>query len=152
MKSFLDSVTETVASVQGMPEIIKSSNPSEMLSFIRGFATGKKENMSNTIIAAACAEEIYAGFGDAFIVHPVRVCLYLISLKISDDDICAAALVHESIKKCGMRDNAIELVTKWHLTPTVRDYVMLMASNAYYSLDLFYSLLRENPKVFLLKL
>lgn len=156
MKSFLDSVTETVASVHGMPELIQESNAAEMLSFIRGVAAGKNEDMSNTLMAAACAEEIYEGLkrktGDDFIIHPIRVCLYLISLKFTDDKICAAALVHEAIKKCGMRDNAIELVTKWHLSPTVRDYVMIMASNAHYSLDLFYSLLRENPKVFLLKL
>lgn len=51
-----------------------------------------------------------------------------------------------------MRDNAIELVTKWHLSPTVRDYVMIMASNQIYSLNLYYHLLVETPKVFILKM
>lgn len=155
MKSFLVSISETVAAVQGMPEIIQEQVPSKTLNFIKGFATGKG-CMPNTLKAIACANEIYSGLkrksGDDFIIHPLRVCSYLISLKIDNDEICAAALVHEAIKKCKMRDNAIELVTKWHLSPTVRDYVMIMASNNRYSLKLYYALLMENPEVFLLKL
>lgn len=154
MKNFLVSITETVAALQGMSDIIKEPYLEKTINFIRGFAVGK--SMPNTLKALVCAQEIYAGHQrkseDEFIIHPLRVCSYLISLKINDDEICAAALVHEAIKKCELRDNAIELVTKWHLNPAIRDYVMIMASNRHYSLELFYALLKETPKVFLLKL
>ena len=154
-KNFLVSISETVAAVQGMVGIIKEEDPEKIFNFIRGYATGKG-NMPNTSKALACAKEIYSGLkrksGDDFIIHPLRVCSYLISLKINDDEICAAALVHEAIKKCEMKNNAIELITKWRLSPNVRDCIMLMASNRHYSLKLYYDILRENPKIFLLKL
>ena len=58
--------------------------------------------MQNTLKALPLAKEYYSGLtrksGDAFIIHPLRVASYLIALKINDDCICAAALLHDNKK------------------------------------------------------
>ena len=154
MDSFLVSITETVASLKRLEGIIKQPNPKELIDYIDGFAEGR--NMVNTKRALACAQKIYLGHtrksGDDFIIHPLRVCNTLIILGCVDDTLCAAALVHEAIKKCKMNDNAIELVTKWHLSPKVRDIIMVMASNDILSLEAYYHLLEEIPVAFVLKM
>lgn len=154
MDSFLVAISETVASLQGLEGIIQKPNPERLIYYIDGFTEGR--NMVNTKKALTCAQKIYLGHkrksGDDFIIHPLRVCNTLMILNIIDDELCAAALVHEAIKKCKMPENAIELVTKWNLSPKVRDLVTIMASNRYLSLDTYYRLLEEIPKAFVLKM
>ncbi len=155
MNSFLVSISETVASIQGLKGIIQPSNPEELVNYISGFVDGNGK-MPNTKRALACAQRIYSGHkrksGDDFIIHPLKVCETLLNSGITKDNMCATALVHEAIKKCNMKDNAIELVTEWHLSPAVRDSVVLLSSNRYYSLGLYYHLLGESPDEFVIKL
>ena len=154
-KYLIVSICETVASVLGLNGIITESAYEKTFFFIKGFAIGK-DSMQNTLKALPLAKEYYSGLtrksGDAFIIHPLRVASYLIALKINDDCICAAALLHEIIKKCNLEYNGIELLTKYHLDPLVLDYIRLLSNSEEYPLPLYYEALSQRPEVLLLKL
>lgn len=154
MKYLIVSICESVAAVLNLNGIIVEEVYEKTYFFIKGFAV--KGSMRNTLKALPLSREYYKGLtrksGDAFIIHPLRVCSYLISLKIDDDIICSAALLHEIIKKCNLEYNGIEILTKYHLNPLVLDYIRLLANSEHYSLDLYYEALRECPEVMLLKL
>lgn len=156
MKYLIVSINETVASLLNLDDIIISELYEKTYFFIKGFAIGGKKSMPNTLKALPLAKEYYKNLtrksGDAFIIHPLRVCSYLISLKIDDDTICSAALLHEIIKKCNLEHNGIEIINKYNLTPSVLDYIRLLANTEHYPLDLYYEALRHSPEVMLLKL
>lgn len=155
MKYLIVSICETVSSVLGLKDIMCEEEYEKTYFFIKGFAIGK-DSMQNTLKALPLAKEYYKGFkrksGDAFIIHPLRVTSYLIALKIDDDCICAAALLHEIIKKCNLKYNGIEILTKYHLDPLVLDYIRLLSNCEHYPLTLFYEALQQRPEVMLLKL
>ncbi len=155
MKYLIVSICESVASILNLNDIIVDVSYKKTFTFIKGFAIGKS-SMQNTLKALALSSEYYKGLkrksGDDFIIHPLRVCSYLISLKIDDDIICAAALLHEIIKKCHLEYNGIEIITKYHLDSRVLEYVRLMANVEHYPLDLYYETLCQQPEVLLLKL
>lgn len=154
MKYLIVSICESVAAVLSLNGIIIEELYEKTYFFIKGFAI--KGSMRNTLKALPLAKEYYRGFtrkiGDAFIIHPLRVCSYLISLKIDDDIICSAALLHEIIKKCNLEYNGIEILTKYHLDPLVLNYIRLLANSEHYPLPLYYEALSECPEVMLLKL
>lgn len=154
MKYLIVSICETVASVLKLNGIITEGVYEKTFIFIKGFSV--KGKMRNTLKALPLAKEYYKDFkrksGDAFIIHPLRVCSYLITQKIDDDCICAAALLHEIIKKCNLQYNGIEILTKYHLDPLVLDYIRLLANSEHYPLPLYYEALSQRPEVMLLKL
>ena len=154
MKYLIVSICETVASVLGLNDAISKEVYEKTFFFIKGIAV--KGKMRNTLKALPLAKEYYKDFkrksGDPFIIHPLRVCSYLIAQKIDDDCICAAALLHEIIKKCNLQYNGIEILTKYHLDPLVLDYIRLVANSEYYTLSLYYEALSQRPEVMLLKL
>lgn len=155
MKYLIVSICESVASSLNLKDVIAKEDYEKTFFFIKGFAIGKG-SMQNTLKALPLAREYYKNFtrksGDAFITHPLRVCSYLISLKIDDDIICSAALLHEIIKKCNIEYNGLEIVTKYHLNPLVLNYIKLLANSEEYPLDLYYEALKQNPEVMLLKI
>lgn len=155
MKYLIVSICETVASILGLKGIIAEEVYEKTYFFIKGFAIGK-DSMQNTLKALPLAREYYKAFkrksGDAFIIHPLRVCSYLIALKIDDDIVCSAALLHEIIKKCNLEYNGIEILTKYHLNPLVLDYIRLVSNSEHYPLSLYYEALKQRPEVMLLKL
>lgn len=155
MKYLIVSICETVASALNLKDIICEETYDKTFFFIKGFAIAKG-SMQNTLKALPLAKEYYKDFtrksGDSFIIHPIRVCSYLISLKIDDDIICSAALLHEIINKCNLDYHGIEIVTKCNLNPLVLDYIRLLANTEHYPIELYYEVLKQNPKVMLLKL
>lgn len=155
MKYLIVSICESVASILHIDNIIVDENYEKTFFFIKGFAIGK-DSMQNTLRALPLCKEYYKGFtrksGDNFIIHPLRVCSYLISMKIDNDVMCASALLHEIIKKCHLEYNGIEIITKYNLDPKVLEYIRLMANVERYPLDLYYMSLCKQPEVFLLKL
>lgn len=154
MKYLIVSITETVASVLNLDDLLTSDLYEKTFFFIKGLAVANQ--MTNTLKALSLARKYYDGYtrksGDPFIIHPLRVASYLISLKIDDDKIIAAALLHEIIKKCHLAYNGVEILTQYHLSPSVLDYVRLLANSEQYPLDVYYATLREYPEVLLLKL
>ncbi len=124
------------------------------LLFIRGYAKGK--NMPNTLKALALAERLHEGqkrkCGDPFIIHPLRVASYLISLKINDDVTCAAALLHEVFKHCNISRNGNELVDIYGLDPQVPEIIRLVSKDDNISFDDYYKALKSDYRALLIKL
>lgn len=159
LKYLFVSICETVASALNIKDIISEELYDKTFYFIKGVAaknSNRDKAMPNTLRALPLAKKYYAGItrksGDAFIIHPLRVCSYLISLKINDDEIAAAALLHEIIKKCHLYYNGIEIVTKHHLDFSVLELIRLVSNSEDYPIDLYYEALMQNPKAILLKL
>ncbi len=155
VKYLMVSICESVSAVLNLDRTEHNSSYEKTFYFINGFAIGKGE-MPNLLKALPLSRKYYTGLtrksGDQFIIHPLRVCSYLISLKIDSDDICAAALLHEIIKHCHLDYNGIEILTDYHVDPIVLDYIRLMANCEGYTLDLYYEALKQYPAVMLLKL
>lgn len=122
--------------------------------FIKGYAKGK--NMPNTLKALSIACRLHAEqkrtIGDPFIIHPLRVASYLINLKISDDTTCAAALLHEVFKKCGVTDGGKALTEKYELDEEVFELVKLVSKPDDMSKREYYYKLSQNYKAALIKL
>lgn len=154
VKYLIVSICETVASSLNLKDIIIPENPDKSYYFIKGFAIHAQ--MQNTLKALPLSRIYYKPYtrksGDPFIIHPLRVASYLISLKIDDDIICAAAILHEIINKCHLAYNGIEIVTKYNLNSTVLDYIRLLANSEGYPLNIYYEALKNYPEVMLLKL
>lgn len=156
IKYLIVSICETVASLLNMDNIISKDTCKykRTFDFLKGYAKGKK--MNNTLIALTLAERYHKDqlrkSGDPFIIHPLRVCSYLISLKINDDVTCAAALLHEITKKCNLPNNGEEIITRYNLDPKVLELVHLVANVKQKDLDGYYKDLMENPDALLIKL
>lgn len=122
--------------------------------FVKGYSIGK--DMKNTLKALYLAERLHEGdvkkTGDPFIIHPLRVCTYLISLNIDDDIICAAALLHEVLKKCDLKQGGHELITDYNISPEVLDTIKIMSNSSNLSKEDYYSSLKLNYKALLIKL
>lgn len=150
------SICETIESLYDIPADILTSptNYRKTLLFIRGFAKGK--NMPNTLKALALAERLHEGqfrkCGDPFIIHPLRVATYLISLKINDDIICAAALLHEVFKHCNIDRNGNELVDLYGLDADVPKLIRLVSKADDISYDEYYDGIRSDYRALLIKL
>ncbi len=154
MKYLIVSISETIASLLGLEELITRTSYTNAYYFIKGVAVSKK--MINTQKALSLAKKYYKDLkrksGDPLIIHSLRVCSYLLSLNISNDEMCAAAILHEIIKRCNLPCNGVEILTKHHLNPKVLDYIRLLANSEHYPLEIYYNALIEYPEVLLLKL
>lgn len=150
------SICETIESLYDISVGIHTSptNYRKTLLFIRGFAKGK--NMPNTLKALALAERLHEGqvrrCGDPFIIHPLRVASYLISLKINDDIICAAALLHEVFKHCNIDRNGNELVDLYGLDAEVPKLIRLVSKSDDISYDDYYNDIKSDYRALLIKL
>lgn len=149
------SICETIESMYDICPI--SSSPTayrKTLLFIRGYAKGK--SLPNTLKALALAERLHEGqtrkCGDPFIIHPLRVCSYLISLKIDDDTTCAASLLHEVFKMCDMDREKNEIVEKYGLDQEVLDLIRLVSKPDSMNNEAYYANLKSNSKAVLIKL
>ena len=122
--------------------------------FIKGYAKGK--GLKNTTKALYLAERLHEGqlrkSGDPFIIHPLRVCSYLISLKINTDHICAAALLHEILKKCNLEKKGEELVSDYGFDKEVLDLVKAVSNFSKLPTDEYYESLKLNKEALLIKL
>jgi len=149
------SICETIESLYDICAIPTSPTKyRKTLLFIRGFAKGK--NMPNTLKALALSERLHEGqkrkCGDPFIIHPLRVASYLISLKINDDITCAAALLHEVFKHCNINRDGNELVELYGLDPQVPELIRLVSKDDNISLDDYYKALKSDSRALLIKL
>ena len=155
MKYHMVSICETIKTLYGICSIeLDKTRYRKTLLFIRGFAKGKK--MTNTLKALALAERLHEGqtrrCGDPFIIHPLRVTSYLISLRITDDNTCAAALLHEIIKYCNFDRNSDELTSKYGLDAEVFELIKLVSKPDDMKIETYYDMLKTNYKALLIKL
>ena len=154
MNFLIVSISESVASVLNLDGVINDVDYQKTFSYLEKLADTKA--MPNTRKALSLSKIYYKNLkrksGDDFIIHPLRVCSFLIELKITDDKICAAALLHEVIKKCNLPYHGAELIAEKHLDPCVLDYIRTMANSENYPLDMYYKTISQYPEVMLLKL
>ena len=155
MKYQMISICEAIESLYDICTIPTSPTKyRKTLLFIRGFAKGK--NMPNTLKALALSERLHEGqvrrCGDPFIIHPLRVASYLISLKINDDITCAAALLHEVFKHCNIDREGSELVDKYGLDKEVVEIIKLVSKTDNISTDDYYSGIKTDLRALLIKL
>ena len=150
------SICETIESLYEIDSNIPISLTKyrKTLLFIRGFAKGK--HMPNTLKALALAERLHEGqlrkSGDPFIIHPLRVTSYLISLKVNDDVTCAAALLHEVYKHCNLDREGNELVDVYSLNPEVPKLIRLVSKPDNISYDDYYEGIKSDYRALLIKL
>lgn len=155
VKYVLRSNCEVIESIlRRKPTKIDFTGYQRTLFFIKGYA--KARNMRNTLKALSIACRMHEGqlrtLGDPFIIHPLRVALYLINLKINDDATCAAALLHEVFKKCGVTDGGDMITKKYGLSPEVFELVKLVSKPERMSREEYYYNLSKNYKALLIKL
>ena len=150
------SICETIEALLEINSNIESSTLSyrKTFMFIKGYAKGK--NMPQTLKALHIAERLHEGqtrkTGDPFIIHPLRVCSYLIALNIDDDVTCAAALLHEVLKKCNLERNGEELIEDFNLSPEVLEIVKISSNIDNLEKADYYTTLKINYKSLLIKL
>lgn len=149
------SICETIESMYDICDLpISPTKYRKTLLFIRGYAKGRK--MPNTLKALALSERLHEGqvrrCGDPFVIHPLRVASYLISLKINDDVTCAAALLHEVFKHCNISRDDNELTNKYGLDPEVTELIRLVSKADNLSLDDYYKDLKSDYRAILIKL
>lgn len=112
--------------------------------------------MPNTLKALALSERLHEGqkrkCGDPFIIHPLRVASYLISLKVYDDATIAASLLHEVFKHCDIKRDSDDLVSKYGLDPEVLELIRLVSKPENLSNEDYYNKLKLNYKALLIKL
>ncbi len=150
------SICETIESLYEIDSNIPISLTKyrKTLLFIRGFAKGK--HMPNTLKALALAERLHEGqlrkSGDPFIIHPLRVTSYLISLKVNDDVTCAAALLHEVYKHCNLDREGNELIDVYSLNPEVPKLIKLVSKPDNISYTDYYEGIKSDYRALLIKL
>lgn len=149
------SICETIESLYDISAIPTSPTKyRKTLLFIRGFAKGK--NMSNTLKALALSERLHEGqlrkCGDPFIIHPLRVASYLISLKINDDITCAAALLHEVFRHCNIDRESNDLVDKYGLDNEVVELIKIVSKADNITINDYYETIKGDYRALLIKL
>ena len=149
------SICESIESLYDIAPIPTSpTNYRKTYLFIQGYA--KQKDMKNTLRALPLAEILHEGqkrkCGDPFIIHPLRVCSFLISLGINDDATCAAALLHEIFKHCGFERDDKNLVKNYGLSEEVLELIKLVSKDSRISIDDYYKNLKSNCKAALIKL
>lgn len=125
----------------------KDSNYNKLYKFIENFA--KRRRLRNTLIALPLAVKYHEGQkrddGEAYVMHPMRVCITLILLKPElafreayprkseqwvwqkCDILLATALLHDVVEDDELSKNGKELVTVHHLSREVLKNVRILS-------------------------
>lgn len=156
IKYKLTSICETIEALLSMDKILPIDETKYLrtLLFIKGFAIGKE--MPNTLKALSMIQILYKNkkrrSGDPYIIHPLKVCSYLISLKIYSDEICAAALIHELFKADNDPKLVRELLKTYSISSKILDIVKLLCKPQDMDLNEFYLNLKTCKEAVLIRL
>lgn len=154
MKNLIVSTCETIASLIGMQDVImeESEEYKKIVHFIEGLS---RHEMPNTYKALFIAQKFHneqmRTSGDPFVIHPLRVCLYLISLEIDDDVTYATALLHEIPQRCILSEDWKKILKDYGIIPEVLEAVEIVA-NKNKPLKEYYQAIERNPVALLEKL
>ena len=154
LKNLIVSVCETLASILGMQEAISDEEEEykKTVHFIEGMS---RNELPNTYKALFIAQKFHKGqtrtSGDPFVIHPIRVCSYLMTLGIHDDYTCAAALLHEIPQMCQISESGEEFSKDYGIEKEVVNVVELVA-NKKKPLEKYYLDIEMNPRALLEKL
>ncbi len=154
LENIIVSNIEVFASILGMQKVItdETEEYKKTVYYIEGAC---RNEMPNTYKALFVALKFHQGqkrtSGDPFVIHPLRVCSYLLTLGIHDDYACAAALLHEIPQRCHLPENGEELIRDYGIDRKVIDVVRLV-SNKNKPLKEYYDGIEENVSALLEKL
>lgn len=152
MKNSIVAICETIATLLNLQDAIvdEENNYQRTFRFIEEYS---RNQMPNTHKALYLANQLHEGqtrsSGDPFIIHPLRVCSYLISLGIDDDVLCAAMLLHEVPKMCKLEKNGMELVENYNLDREVIELVWKIPKQVGASLEEYYEELKTHWRTIL---
>lgn len=127
--------------------------------FIKGYSIAK--DLEQTLIALATARKLHNGQhrkdGAPYIIHPLKVCSTLISYGIDDDDILAAALLHDVLEDCQdkLPLGSKQLETEYMLHHEVVEIVRVLSKESglsQHELAVYFNRIKSNPKALLIKL
>ena len=154
-KNLITSICESIASILGMQDIIVDEKDGYLktINFIEG---ATRTGMPNAYKALSIAYMSHFGqkrtSGDPFIIHPLRVCSYLMALDVDDDVTYASALLHEVPQKDGNTiETAEELFRRLSISEQVIEVVRLVADKSK-AQDIYYNDIKKNPRALLEKL
>lgn len=155
MKYQIQSICETIEAQFGIaplkPDPLKYR---KTFIFVRDYSIGK--GLTNTSKAIFIANKLHKGdvrtTGDSFITHPLRVCSYLIALKVNNDITCAASLLHETLKRCNFPKGGDELVDEHKLDPEILKIIRLLTKSDTISKEEYYKNLMANKYAVMIKL
>ena len=154
-KNLIASICESLASILGMQEVITDEKGGyiKTINFIEG---ATRTDMPNTYKALFIACKVHEGqkrtSGDPFIIHPLRVCSYLMALDVNSDIAYASALLHEVPRKPGNTIQSSEkLFREYGIEEDVIEVVNLVADKSK-PLYIYYSDIKKNPWALLEKL
>lgn len=130
-------------------------NAERMYTYVK--AKAQAENLTQTLTALPLAREKHQGqkrkarTGDtAYIVHPLTLACHALAMRLEDDDVLAAALLHDVVEDCGMQPEELPVSDR------VREAVRLVSKNMYdgdeeKTKSLYYGNIRKDPLASLVK-
>ncbi|MBQ9279979.1 MAG: HD domain-containing protein [Clostridia bacterium] len=123
--------------------------------FLKGYALGKEyPNMQKSLIIA---RQLHSGQfrdgGAEYIVHPLRVCDYLVALGMNDDILLSSALLHDVIEDVSfIRDNPRILVSEFELSPKILDVVTILTKTKGMDKDIYFDRIKKDWRALFVKL
>lgn len=125
------------------------------LIYLKGFAKGK--SYWQMLQAIHVANVLHAGQkrkgGDDYISHPVSVAYELVCLKLDDEDLLAAALLHDVIEDCKVNEN--DLIYTYGIKPKIASLVGILSKQSglnQMQTNIYYEDISKNILVTLIKI
>lgn len=119
--------------------------------YVKAFAAGR--GLPQTLKALQIAKHYHNGqnrkTGEPYIVHPVRVCAHLIAIGIIDDEILAAALLHDVLEDTGANTHNLKLNGISEMTCMI---IELLSKKKGIDEGSYYSKMSEYPKCCVVKI
>ena len=123
--------------------------------FLKGYASAKGwyNTQKALILAKTLHEGQYRKGGAEYLVHPLRVCDFLVALKFYDDILLSAALLHDVLEDVeSVRNDPQKLVTEYGLSEEVLDLVRKLTKRKDTPMGVYYKEICEDWRALLIKL
>jgi GTP pyrophosphokinase len=132
--------------------IKRENDMNKQLIFLKGFAKGRE--YWEMLKAIQVATELHDGqvrkSGGQYIEHPIYVAHTLVSLKLYDEALLTAAILHDVVEDCNISTN--DLVMKYGFSSEVASIVSLLSKQPGESTDVYYTAISYNVKSALIKI
>ena len=120
----------------------------KMFTFLRGYANGK--GMPETLHALNYAKKLHKGQmrdgGEPYIIHPLTMAFQAISMGLTNDELVAAALLHDVCEDCDIK------VEELPVNEETREIVALLTKDKSISMEQYYTKISQNADATIIKL
>lgn len=122
------------------------------LVYLKGFAKGKGywEMIKAIKVAVTLHEGQKRKAGGDYVEHPMKVCSHLVALKVYDEVLLTAALLHDVVEDCGI--SRMQLITVYGFSEEVADLVFILSKDKGISTALYYQNLKTDIRAILIKI